>query len=251
MKALAKDPKERFANVQAFATALEQASQVTPSQIERQPFDQQEDQVAPPARRRDVTRLLVGMGLGIVVASGAGLAAYELAPNIPGAIGDVGVTREHQVQDAFNKGMAQGSKEFVTALENLEGFTLDGAVASAKLTRVAYDVFVSPIVTFGAPIPGDSLSGMLHAFQTARGWLASVNQDNSTLVAIQKVLEAWVSQVSVMPKQLDAITQTDLDGAQAYLRALQSKIEEEKTQLSNPQASPTSAARSTQKPANK
>src|SRR5579859_5469212 len=58
MKALAKDPKERFANVQAFATALEQASQVTPSQIERQPFDQQEDQVAPPARRRDVTRLL-------------------------------------------------------------------------------------------------------------------------------------------------------------------------------------------------
>jgi hypothetical protein len=37
-----------------------------------------------------------------------------------------------------------------------------------------------------------------------------------------------------MPKQLDAITQTDLDGAQGYLRALQTKLDEERAKLNNP-----------------
>jgi hypothetical protein len=37
-----------------------------------------------------------------------------------------------------------------------------------------------------------------------------------------------------LPKQLDAITQTDLDGAQAYLRALKQKIEDEKKALHHP-----------------
>jgi hypothetical protein len=42
-----------------------------------------------------------------------------------------------------------------------------------------------------------------------------------------------------MPKQLDAITNADLDGAQAYLRALQRKLDEEKAKLnSSPQTTP-------------
>jgi hypothetical protein len=108
---------------------------------------------------------------------------------------------------------------------------------------VAYDVFVSPIVHFGSSLTGDFLNGMLSALKTARGWLAGAYQDNATLIAIQKVLESWVSQVSAMPKQLDAITQTDLDGAQGYLRALQAKLNEEKAKLNNP--SSTTNAKST------
>jgi hypothetical protein len=201
----------------------------------------------PPTRRRrkkrKVSRRKLLVGLGLVAVGGGAAAAYEFGPKVPQALGNVGSNIEHQLQDAFNKGVTQGAeqvrKEFITSLEDLEGFTLQGAITAARLTRVAYDVFVSPIIQAGATITGDFLSVMLQALKVGRSWLARVYQDNSTLAAIQKVLETWVAQVSNMPKQLNAITETDLDGAQAYLRALQRKIDDEKAKLNGPQPTPT------------
>jgi hypothetical protein len=80
---------------------------------------------------------------------------------------------------------------------------------------------------------------MLTAFKAGRDWLGRINQDNATLAAIQTVLESWVKQVQQLPKQLDTITQADLDGAQAYLRSLQRKIDEEKAKLNSPQGQGT------------
>lgn len=204
--------------------------------------DYDEEEELPPLRprprsRRRVSRRGILIGMGLVAAGGTGLAAYELAPKVPQALGDVGSNVEHQLQDAFNKGVAQGAdnarKEFVTALENLEGFSLDGAITAARLTRVAYDTFVSPIIQAGSTLTGEILSGMLGSFKTARKWLAGASLDNATLAAIEKVLQSWVDTSSKMPKQINSITQADLDGAQAYLRALQRKIEAEKTALNS------------------
>lgn len=202
-------------------------------------YEDEDESSNPRKKRRKISRrgLLIGMGAAAV--AGAGIGAYELVPKIPQALGDAGANIEHQLQDAFNQGADSVRKEFITALDNLEGFSLEGAVNAARLTRVAYDVFVSPIVKFGATLTGDFLNTMLGALKTARGWLAGAYQDNSTLIAIQKVLETWVNQISLMPKQLDAITQTDLDGAQAYLRALQRKIDAEKAKLNGTQTTPT------------
>ncbi len=190
-------------------------------------------------KKRKISRRGLLMGVGAAAVAGAGIGAYELVPKIPQALGDAGANIEHQLQDAFNQGADSVRKEFITALDNLEGFSLEGAITAARLTRVAYDVFVSPIVKFGATLTGDFLNTMLSALKTARGWLAGAYQDNATLIAIQKVLETWVNQISLMPKQLDAITETDLDGAQAYLRALQRKIDEEKAKLNGTQKTPT------------
>src|SRR5947209_6287353 len=151
------------------------------------------------AGKRNMSRRGLLVGLGLVAVGGTGVAAYELAPKIPQAVSNVGTNIEHQLQDAFNKGLQQGAdnvrKEFVTALESLEGFSLQGAMDAAKLTRVAYDTFVSPIIKFGAVLTGDFLSSMLRAVQTARGLLAQSFQDNPTLIAVQKVLQSWVDQV--------------------------------------------------------
>jgi hypothetical protein len=189
-------------------------------------------------RKRPLSRRKLLLGAGVAVVGTTAIAAVELGPRLPEAVGSVGSDIEHQLQEAFNKGVAQGAeearRELVTALDNLEGFTLDSAISAARLTRVAYDVFVSPIVHFGSAITGDFLNGMLSALKTARGWLAGAYQDNASLAAIQHVLESWVGQVNSLPKQLDAITQTDLDGAQGYLRALQAKLNEEKAQINNP-----------------
>jgi hypothetical protein len=215
---------------------------VEPQYDDEEEYDEEEED-EPPARRRGrkkkVSRRGLLFGLGVVAVGGAGIAAYELAPKLPKLASEVGTNIEKQLQDAFNKGVEQGAnqvrQEFITSLENLEGFTLDGAMSAAKLTRVAYDSFVSPIIKFGAQVTGDFLTTMDRAFITARGWLRNIGQDNSTLAAIQSVLDTWISTVTNMPKQLDAITDTDLDGAQAYLHQLQLKIAAEKAKLPNAQ----------------
>ncbi len=219
-------------------------------------YDDEDPERAPLRRRvkkkRKVSRRGLLFGIGAVAIGGAGIAAAELGPRIPQALGNATQNVEQQIQDAFQRGVEQGAqnvrKEFVTALENMEGFSLGAAISAAKLTRVAYDVFVSPVIQFGSTLTNDFLNAMLKAFKTARNVLIAVNMDNTALIAIQKVLESWVNQVTNMPKQLNAIADADLDGAQSYLRALQRKVDEEKALLNNPQATPTATKPTAQPP---
>jgi hypothetical protein len=221
-------------------------------------YDEEDPERAPIRRRvkkkRKLSRRGLLFGIGAVVVGGAGIAAAELGPKIPQALGNATQNVEQQIQDAFQRGVEQGAqnvrKEFVTALENMEGFSLGAAISAAKLTRVAYDVFVSPVIQFGSTLTNDFLNTMLKAFKTARNVLIAVNMDNTALIAIQKVLESWVNQVTNMPKQLNAIADADLDGAQSYLRALQRKVDDEKAKLNNPQATPA-ATKPTAQPAKK
>ncbi|BCL81792.1 hypothetical protein ccbrp13_42570 [Ktedonobacteria bacterium brp13] len=209
-------------------------------------YEFEEDRSSVTRSKKRLSRRSLLFGVGAIAAVGAGVAIVENAPKIPQAASNVAGDVTQQVQDAFNRGIAQGSdqarKDIINSLSSLEGFTLDGAITAARLTRVAYDVFVSPVVKFGSVLTGDFLTGMLTALTKAREWLAGVYQDNSTLIAIQKVLQSWVDDVQQLPKQLDSITEADLDGAQSYLRALQRKIQDEQAQLNKPagkQATPT------------
>ena len=181
------------------------------------------------------------LGLGAVAVGG--IAAYELAPKIPQALNDVGTNIEHQIQDAYNKGLAAGAaavrKEFITGLDTLEGISLSGAINAAKLTRVAYDTFVAPLITLAATVTGDFLNVTLKALIQGRGWLARINQDNDTLAALQTVIESWVKQVNSVPKEWKTMADSDLDAAQAYLRALQRKIQDEQAKLNAPATTST------------
>jgi serine/threonine protein kinase len=190
------------------------------------------------------------IGAGIVAASGAGVGFALSQPTSKSPIQNALQNTDAQLKQAFDQGMAQGAdnarKALLSELDNIHSFTLQGAIDAARLTRVAYDVFVSPIIQFGSTLSSDFLNSMLRSFRVARQWLAGINQDNVTLAAIQKVLESWVTQVQNLPKQLDAITQTDLDGAQAYLHALKQKIEDEKKALDYP--TPTAQPESSSTP---
>jgi len=188
--------------------------------------------------------------LGAVAVGGTAVAAYELLPHVPQAIGDGAANLEKQLEDAFNKGVAAGAedakKKLLDALATLEGFSLEGAVDAAKLTRVAYDVFINPLITLAANVTGEFLSVTLEALITGRQWLAQINEDTPTLAALQKVLQTWVDQANEMPKKVQTITETDLDGAQAYLHSLQRRIKEEQNKLNN-QVTPAPAGQSTPK----
>jgi hypothetical protein len=213
--------------------------------------EEQEEVVKPSKKKKKgVSRrkmLLIG-----AAAAGTAVAGYELLPKVPHALEQAGTNIEHQLQEAFNNGMAAGEeavrKEFINALDTMEGVSLDAAIGAARLTRVAYDVFVSPLVTLAATVADDFLSITLAALITARSWLQQIRADNATLAALQSVLQSWVKQVSTMPKKLQTITETDLDGAQAYLAALQRKIHEEQAKLNGQSTSPTPTPKSTPKP---
>ncbi|HET8912445.1 MAG TPA: hypothetical protein VFN23_13320 [Ktedonobacteraceae bacterium] len=202
--------------------------------------------------KRGISRRKFLWGAGAAAIVGTGIAAAELGPKVPQALSTASSNVEHQIQQAFNDGLAKGAeearKELLNSLDSIEGVSLDAAIGAAKLTRAAYDVFVSPVVTLAATITGDFLDVTLRAYKTARGWLRNIGQDNSTMGALQTVLETWLKQVQDMPKELQKITDTDLDGAQSYLNALKQKIKQEQAALNNPnqQASPTPAA--TKKP---
>ncbi|HET8845223.1 MAG TPA: hypothetical protein VFN35_27360, partial [Ktedonobacteraceae bacterium] len=187
--------------------------------------------------------------IGAVAVGGTAVAAYELLPRVPQAIGDGAANLEKQLQDAFNKGVATGAadakKALLEALTTLEGFSLDAAVDAAKLTRVAYDVFINPLVTLAANVTGEFLSVTLEALITGRHWLAQINEDTPTLAALQNVLQSWVDEAQEMPKKVQTITETDLDGAQAYLRALQREIKKQQDALN---ATPTPTGNATPKP---
>lgn len=207
-----------------------------------------EEQEEIPARRRQKKKKGLSrrkLLIGAVAVGGGAIAAYELAPHLPQALEQAGSNIEHQLQDAFNKGLAAGGeavrKELINSLDTLEGVSLDAAIGAARLTRIAYDVFVSPLVTLAATIADDFLAALLGALTQARKWLTSINADNATLAALQAVLQSWVNQIQNMPKKLQTITETDLDGAQAYLRALQRKIQEEQAKLNGQGTTPTPA----------
>jgi hypothetical protein len=170
------------------------------------------------------------IGAGVVAAGGAGVGLLASQPGPKTIIPQVANNVDKQVKEATD----QAKRELLASLDTIENFTLQGAIDAARLTRTAYDVFVSPIIKFGAAVTSDFLRGMLNAFKFARNALRGINQDNTTLAAIEKVLQSWVDQAQNLPKQLDAITDTDLDGAQAYLRALKQKIEDQKKELGNP-----------------
>lgn len=199
-------------------------------------------------KRRDARRKLL---LGALALGGVGVAAYEILPRVPQAVGAGASNLEHQLQQAFQSGVTAGGnaarKDLINALDTIEGFSLEGAIDAAKLTRVAYDVFISPLVTLAAEVADDFLVVTLDALITGRKWLAQINEDSPTLAALQAVLQSWVNQVHEMPKTVQTITESDLDGAQSYLRALQRKIQTEQAQL-NAQTTPTPAPHNTPTP---
>lgn len=214
--------------------------------------EEEQDEPVKPSKKKKKGVSRRKMLLIAAAAGGTAIAGYELLPKVPHALEQAGTNIEHQLQEAFNNGVTAGEeavrKEFINALDTMEGVSLEAAIGAARLTRVAYDVFVSPLVTLAATVADDFLSITLAALTKARSWLQQINADNATLAALQSVLQNWVSQVHTMPKKLQTITETDLDGAQAYLRALQRKIQEEQAKLNGQSTTKTPVPKSTPKP---
>jgi hypothetical protein len=163
--------------------------------------------------------LLAGLGVGACVAG------VELAPI---ALKKAGEFTQAEVQNAFSAGVDSGRKAVLEELSQVEGLTIDGAIATAELTRLAVKYIVLPLSQLTSTIEGGALDILYKAIQSAKENLAKINVHISQLDGIETMVGTWRDNVNQLPATLDKYTTADIDSAEAYLKALQKKIAQEK-----------------------
>jgi hypothetical protein len=163
--------------------------------------------------------LLAGVGVGACVAG------VELAPT---ALKKLGEFTQAEVQDAFSAGVDSGRKAILDELSQIEGLTIDGAIATAELTRLAVKFIVLPLSRLVSTIEGGALDVLHNALQSAKENLAKINVHIAQLDGIEQMVGQWRDAVNQLPTALDKYTNADIDSAESYLKALQKRIAHEK-----------------------
>lgn len=163
--------------------------------------------------------LLAGVGVGACVAG------VELAPT---ALKKMGEFTQAEVQDAFGAGVDSGRKAILDELSQIEGLTIDGAIATAELTRLAVKFIVLPLSRLLTTIEGGALDVLYNALQSAKDNLAKINVHISQLDGLEVMVGQWRDTVAQLPITLEKYANADIDSAESYLKALQKKITQEK-----------------------
>jgi len=126
------------------------------------------------------------------------------------------------------KGVELSATELKALLQHeigtVEGIALDDAVQIAELTRKIVQYIVVPIARFFSTISGDALGVLIGALQKAEAVLGFVHVPTSLFAGLVGVLQGWQSNVELFPAALNAMSTGDLTGAEAYLKALKTKV---------------------------
>jgi hypothetical protein len=171
---------------------------------------------SPVARRA----LLVTAGLG---ACAAGAAA---TPFIAGKVGEL---TQDAVNQALQDGIQQGREAVLAELSQLEGVTLDGAIAIAELTKLAVTYIAVPVSKLVAGVGTVALQGFADALSTAQDALGKVGQHITQIDQLHDMVISWKTALGASPTILSDITIKDINSAEAYLKALDQKIKTSKT----------------------
>ena len=191
-------------------------------QVQTQQIRQAMEEMERKKNRAKVTRRVLLGVVGVGVCAGA----VEVAPFL---VEQAGYHTKQELDQAVQAGIAQGRAELLAELRNLEGIGLDAAIAIAKLTKFAVQYIVKPLADLNSTIQGDILgvlaAGVAKAIAILTG-LPPVVPGRSgalgTLNNIEKVLVTW--RTSVTQDQLAQYAVQDVTAAEAYLEALQAKI---------------------------
>ena len=199
-----------------------QGTVVIAPQAQTQQIRQAMEEMERKKNRGKVTRRVL---LG-VVGVGACAGAIEAAPFL---VEQAGYHTKQELDQAVQAGIAQGRAELLAELRNLEGIGLDTAIAIAQLTKFGVQYIVKPLADLSSTIQGDIIgalaSGVAEAIAILLGIPAAVPGRSGALGALdnlEKLLIAW--RTNVTQDQLAKYALQDVTAAEAYLEALQAKI---------------------------
>ncbi len=174
-------------------------------------------------------------------ASAAGPASMTAAAPPPAAMGGGNVGRRALLLSvavvaaavatpfALEKGAELAADEIRTLLQrelgDLEGIALDEAIAIAELTRKAVELIVVPLANFLTTISGDGLQELIDTVTRAEQVLELAHLPTDGLPALAAVLTAWKQNESQLPIALQDYANTNIDGAETYLKAVKAKVD--------------------------
>jgi hypothetical protein len=206
-----------------------QVSQVTVGtapQVQVEHIKQAMEQMERKKNRGKVTRRVLLGVVGVGVCAGA----IEAAPFI---VEQAGYHTQQELDKALQSGIAQGREELLAELRNLEGIGLDTAIAIAQLTKFGVQYIVKPLADLSSTIQGDIIGALASGVAEAIAILVSIpavvpgrSGALSALGNLEKLLITW--RTNVTQDQLAKYALQDVTAAEAYLEALQAKINGQK-----------------------
>jgi len=184
-------------------------------------------QPIPPKANSPVARraLLVTAGLG---ACAAGAAA---TPFIAGKVGEL---TQDAAKAAYDAGINAGREALLAELSQLEGVTLEGAIAIAELTKLAVNYVALPVSKLVAGVGTVALQGFADALSTAQDALGKVGQHITQIDQLHDMVISWKTALGASPTILSDITIKDINSAETYLKALDQKIKTSKSATPTP-----------------
>lgn len=168
--------------------------------------------------RRLGRRALLTTGALGVCAAGAALT--------PAIVKEVELASGKAASDAFSAGVDAGRQALLDELAQLEGVTLDAAIDVAEVTKFGVRVLVVPIARLVAALGGDALTGLALGLGQARSDLAQIHIHIGVLDSLQTLVQSWQQNLAQLPIQLNEYATTDVAGAETYLKALRTKLQQ-------------------------
>jgi hypothetical protein len=133
----------------------------------------------------------------------------------------------------IEKGAELGETEVKALLQHeigtLEGIALEDALKVAELTRKVVQYIVVPLARFVSGIEGDAIQGMITSLTPIKNLADRFHISIPFLDGFLQLLTTWHANISLLPISLQAYANADINGAEAYLRALQAKVSSNST----------------------
>lgn len=115
-------------------------------------------------------------------------------------------------------------KALLHEIGQLEGVSLDAAIAAAELTRAAVKVIVLPVAQLVALIGTAALTVLISTMDNARNAADTFHVTVPWLAQVRTMFATWRDGVIELPISLDAYATADIGGAERYLKALKTHL---------------------------
>lgn len=133
----------------------------------------------------------------------------------------LGAVAAPQIKQEIN---ALEREALLRELGQLEGISIDAAIAAAELTQAAVKLLVLPLARLLAFIGGNALNVLISSIDTARTIAAGLHVTIPWLNEVRALFATWRDNVEQLPLALTAFTTADISSAGSYLKALKQHI---------------------------
>ena len=133
----------------------------------------------------------------------------------------LGAVAAPQIQQEIN---TLEREALLRELGQLEGISIDAAIAAAELTQAAVKLIVLPLARLLAFIGGNALSALIASLDTAHNISAGLHITIPWLNEVRALFVTWRDNVQQLPIALTQITTADISSAETYLKALKQHI---------------------------